>query len=79
MGKKKKASGGTDAVRLYEEMDNRPVLMKLLIENNFQKTAFRKAVTTYVIEEKTRYQETKAGWYTETAMSSILGLSSSHS
>ena len=36
-GNKRKAAGGADAVRLYQNTENRGVLMDLLIKNNFQR------------------------------------------
>ena len=92
-GTKKKAAGGEDAVRLYEDLDNRTTLMELFIKskfdkarawckhvktpfpslpNNSSKAGFKRAVTRYVIEEKSKLQEVKAGWYTSEAMASVL-------
>ena len=35
-GAKRKALGGEDAVRLYEDAENRPMLMSMLIKSGFK-------------------------------------------
>ena len=36
---------------------------------------FKRAVTKYVVEEKSKLEEQKSGWYTETAMAAVLKMS----
>ena len=98
-GSKKRASGGGEAAKLYEDPDQRDHLAELLIESKFSKAtqeifcesnflyacmhirimicvvmqaAFKRSVNRYIQKEKARLEETKGGWYAETAMATTL-------
>ena len=96
-GRRKKASGGKDAVEMYQDPRNRDDLAHLLIGAKFAKVtwiishmhvlsgmcacgshnleaqaAFHREVTKYIQKERSKREETKAGWYTESAMATQL-------